>query len=220
MPKFIWLDDNNIRIIFPNGNNENILLNPAADVENGCVFEGKNSETSLIITSPSSTDGCHSLDQHVEITVKSTQLPKKKAIYTMKNGRLQQIDENIFENNEIIRKRNISKIEVPKKLRMPIQFGYDLGLANKFKKYGQGKAYIRKRIEELFYASKWGLKEMFNQTKFELILEKKIIIINEELKMNNSALLKSRKYQLREDIPIIILCAEDFENNIKGLSFR
>ena len=103
---------------------------------------------------------------------------------------------------------------------MPIQFGYDLGLEKQFKKYGQGKAYIRKRIQELFLASKWGLKDIFNQTKFELILMQKILFINEELKMNNSVLLRSRKYQLREDVPIIILCAEDYENNIKGLSFR
>ena len=162
-----------------------------------------------MVTSPLASENCQPVDQQLEIMLNSKFLNKKKGIYSLKIGQVKENKEYIFVNNMERRKRILQKrsaLEISQHIQIKIQFAYDKGLMKQFGQYGQGKLYIKKRIQELFENIKWSLKKILKTMNIELILHKDILFINEELKINKTTLLNSRKYQLQEDIPIIILC--------------
>ena len=219
-----------INIKYTNGLNENISLSlgvntdvanvAKTDEDEACIFTGQSLNSSIIITSPSSTKECKSLDQEIEIVLMTTNLQNYKNFYTMRNGRLEQVQEQAYENNEIVRERNITKDNIPKKIRIPIQFAYDKGIELKFLKYDQDQTYIKKRMNEIYLASKYSLKNISKDSNIEFILVKNIMFIDQILELNETTLHDIRKYQMREDVPLVVLCAEDYRSNIKGLSFR
>ena len=61
----------------------------------------------------------------IPIMVRSKYLGGEKRIYSIKNGREEQIDVKAFENNELVRKKKESNIKLPTKIRIPIQFGFE-----------------------------------------------------------------------------------------------